>query len=276
MRTVLALPAVAALSLTLGLHQPPPTPPPSPPVALAAPADLITTQRGTIPIIISAPHGGTIRIPGSKDRTREGGVTVRDVNTADMALLVAQRITDKLGGKPYFVIAQFSRKDADANRSEDEAVENDAARAHYRAYHKALADAVKECRQKHGDALLIDLHGQVRRPEALVRGTRNGKTCTALTKREGLDALTGPDSVFGQLKAAGYPIVPDADNPEDAAGKETFFDGGYIVAHYGSDQDSGIDTIQIEVGSQRSNTLLKTSRDIGDAIAHCAQKFYAK
>lgn len=276
MRTALAVTAVALLALTLGLHQPPaPTATPAAqPADPISPTDLITIQRGTIPIIISAPHGGSIRVPNSKDRTAPGSVTVRDVNTADMALLVSQRITDKLGAKPYFVIAQFSRKDADANRAEDEAAENDAARVQYRAYHRALAAAVKECRDKYGHALLIDLHGQVRRPEALVRGTRNGKTVTALTRRAGAESLTGPDSVFGQLKAAGYPIIPDAEGPEENAAKETFFDGGYIVAHYGSDQEGGIDTIQIEVGSQRSNALLKVSRDIADAVAHCAQKYY--
>ncbi|MFT3686737.1 MAG: N-formylglutamate amidohydrolase [Phycisphaerales bacterium] len=279
----LALPAVALLAITLGLHQPSPTPPSSPaqPAASAepiAPADLVTFQRGTLPIIICAPHGGTIRVPGSTDRTAKGSVTVRDVNTAEIALLCAQRLTDKLGGKPYFVIAQFSRKDADANRAEDEGVENDAARAQYRAYHRALEAAVKECREKYGDALLIDIHGQVNRPDALVRGTRNGKTVTALVKRAGQSALTGPDSLFGQLKTKGYTVVPDLTTddaePDTATARETFFDGGYIVAHYGSDQPGGVDAIQIEIGADRSNNLVKVARDIADAAAHTLKKFY--
>ena len=279
MRTALAVTAVALLALTLGLHQPPASAPPTPPAEPITPTDLVTFQRGTLPIIISAPHGGSVRVPGSKDRTAKGAVTVRDVNTAEMALLAAQRITDRLGGKPYIVVAQFSRKDADANRTEAEGTENDAARGQHRAYHRALEAAVKECREKFGDALLIDLHGQVKRPDALVRGTRNAKAVTALTTRHGHEALTGPDSLFGQLKAKGYTIIPDADGPEEGAGKETFFDGGYIVAHYGSDPANtppGIDAIQIEVGSERSNSLLKVSRDIAEATAHTLKTYYLK
>ncbi|MBY0308283.1 MAG: N-formylglutamate amidohydrolase [Phycisphaerales bacterium] len=269
---------LALFTLTLGLHQPPqPLKPRS--AELADAADLITTQRGTLPIIISAPHGGSIRVPGSKDRAAKGAVTVRDVNTADIALLVAQRLTDKLGAKPYFVIAQFPRKDADPNRAEDEAVENDAARAQYRAYHRALQAAVSECRERFGDALLIDLHGQVKRPEALVRGTRNGKTVSALVKRAGLPALSGPDSLFGQLKAKGYAVIPDVGENADgnaAEGRETFFDGGFIVAHYGSDQPGGIDAVQVEIGADRSSNLVKVARDIADAATHTLKTFYLK
>ncbi|MBL0871383.1 MAG: N-formylglutamate amidohydrolase [Phycisphaerales bacterium] len=240
-------------------------------------SDLVSVQRGGVAIIISAPHGGLVRVKGSKER--EGGVKVRDVNTAEIALLTAQRITAELGAKPYFVIAQFSRKDADANRSEAEGVENDAARAQWRAYHAAMREFVDECRRVHGRAIVIDIHGQVRRPEAIVRGTRNGQTVKALVEKYGVAALAGPDSVFGRLKAMGYAVLPELNADEDAAedgaapGRETFFDGGYIVAHYGSQNADGVDAIQVEIGAQRSNSTLKMARDLGDAIAHFARAY---
>lgn len=240
-------------------------------------SDLVSVQRGSVAIIISAPHGGMVRVKGSKER--EGGVKVRDVNTAEIALLTAQRITAELGAKPYVVIAQFSRKDADANRSEAEGVENDAARAQWRAYHAAMREFVDECRRVHGRAIVIDIHGQVRRPEAIVRGTRNGQTVKALVEKYGVAALAGPDSVFGRLKAMGYAVIPELNADEDAAeegfapGRETFFDGGYIVAHYGSQNADGVDAIQVEIGAQRSNSTLKLARDLGDAIAHFARAY---
>lgn len=239
--------------------------------------DLVSVQRGSVAIIISAPHGGMVRVKGSKER--EGGVKVRDVNTAEIALLTAQRITAELGAKPYFVIAQFSRKDADANRSEAEGVENDAARAQWRAYHAAMREYVDECRRVHGRAIVIDIHGQSRRPEAIVRGTRNGQTVKALVEKHGVAAIAGPDSVFGRLKAMGYAVIPELNADEDAAeegispGRETFFDGGYIVAHYGSQNADGVDAIQVEIGAQRSNSTLKVARDLGDAIAHFARVY---
>lgn len=268
-------------------------PAPAPAVELVLPTDLVTVQRGTLPIIISAPHGGAVRVPGSKDRTR--GVVVRDVNTAELALLVAQRLTDRLGGKPYVVVAQFSRRDADANRppapESDEAYETPAAQAQYDAYHRALAACVAEVRARHGGVgLLIDLHGQARAPEAVVRGTRNGRAVSALIARAGMQAVTGPTSVMGALHARGHPVLPtlttpatpeeaaaggdiDADGKPDAQWlrREPFFDGGYITERYGSHRPDGIDAIQLEVGAQRSGDLLGFSRDLADAIATFAR-----
>lgn len=240
---------------------------PAAPAFCPAPDELVTVQRGSIPIIITAPHGGSVRVPGSADRTR--GVLVRDVNTAEIAQLVAQRLTARLGGKPYLVVAQFSRKDADANRAPDEAFENDAARRQYEAFHRYVRQCVDECRRDHPAAILIDLHGQVREPEAVVRGTRNGLTVSALVKRRGEAAVTGPRSIFGALKASGYRVIPDvdADEPEPNLGRETFFDGGFIVARYGSHNADGVDAVQIELGAMRSNRPWQTAADLADAIA---------
>ncbi|MCE2654373.1 MAG: N-formylglutamate amidohydrolase [Planctomycetaceae bacterium] len=251
------------------------TPAPSPLPELAAPDELLSAQRGTLPILIVAGHGGQVRIPGSSDRTAPGAVLVRDVNTAEMAALLAQRLTDRLGGKPYLVIAHFSRRDADANRAPDEAFENPASARHYHAFHRALRTAVDEIHARFGQGLLLDLHGQARVPDAVVRGTRNGRTVQALITRAGRDALTGPTSVFGALAAKGHRILPEADAPEQGIGRETFFDGGHIVATYGSHTPGGIDAIQVEVGGQRSRTLLTFSRDLAEATATFARAHLA-
>ena len=231
------------------------------------PSDLVCFQRGSIPIILSAPHGGRVRVPGSTERTT--GLTVRDENVAEIALLTAQRLTDVLGAKPYFVIAEFSRKDADANRTPDQAYENPAGQAAYEAYHRALRSCVDECRARFGAAILIDIHGQARVPEAIIRGTRNGRTVSRLLAAGGNDALIGPDSLFGRLKKAGYTIIPDGpgDDPAQPLGHESVFDGGFIVGHYGSDNPDGVDAIQVEIGEQRTHSMPRFSRDLADAIA---------
>lgn len=284
----LLIPAALALACPLTIAAPPEPAPaaqaasPAAPAELARPTDLITVQRGTLPIIISAPHGGQCRVPGSTDRTK--GVTVRDDMTSEVALLVAQRLTARLGAKPSFVIAQFSRKDADPNRdaTSGEAHENDAAKAQYDAYHRALRTLVDEAAKAPRGAILIDLHGQKREPDAIVRGTRDGKTVAKLLKLHGMDALTGPDSICGRLRAAGYTVLPT--EPDDKAKTdpadrhpldEAFFDGGYIVAHYGSDRPGGIDAIQLELGRMRSTETLKLSRTIADAIAAFYERYLA-
>lgn len=237
-----------------------------PPVS---PDDLVTWQQGSVGIVLSAPHGGGVRVAGSRDRV--SGETVKDLNTAEVALLTGQRLTELAGGKPYLVIAQFSRKDADANRTAKEGYENDAAKRHYEAYHRALRFAVDECRAKYGRAILIDIHGQAREPEAVVRGTRDGASLRRMIGRFGVESASGPSSVFGALKKMGYKIIPDP--AEGELGDETFFDGGFITEHYGSHNEDGIDTIQIEIGRQRVDATVKFSRDLATAVFGCYKAF---
>jgi N-formylglutamate amidohydrolase len=230
------------------------------------PADsLVMAQRGTIPIIISAPHGGVVRVPGSTERTK--GVKVLDTNTSQLAILIAQRITDRLGERPTYVIAQFSRKDVDCNRAaapsdDDEAFNNDAAKACYEAYHAALRMSVDECRERwKGRAILIDVHGQARMPEAIIRGTRNGASMEHLVKERGREVIIGEKSIFGRLAAKGYQVEPALDDS-----KESVFNGGYITEHYGSASPDGVNAIQLEFGRMRVESVEKAAKDVGDAV----------
>ena len=263
------------------------------------PGDLVSYQRGTLPIILSAPHGGGVRVPGSLERTAgvAGVVTVRDSNTDRLAWLVAQRLTERLGAKPFVVVAQFSRKDADANRAAGNAFENDAAKRHYDAYHRALRSAVDEVRAAFPAGILIDLHGQARFPEAVVRGTRNGATVKRLLTRHGPEAVVGPKSLMGLLARKGHTVMPTPDDgmvpravpdePQDAAagdagradfnpalGFERYFNGGFIVANYGSQHDDGLDAIQLEIGEQRKpEQIWVFARELADAIADFAKEY---
>jgi len=268
---------LSSLVIILGVPAAQRTAPPQPLPELVRPDDLIMAQRGDLPIIISAPHGGVARIAGSKDR--EKGVQVLDTNTAQLAALVAQRITAKLGRRPYYVIAEFSRKDVDANRpaapaADDEAFNNPAAQRQYEAYHAALETSVAECRRRWpAGAILIDIHGQAKVPGAIVRGTRNGASMAQLAGLHGQSVIVGPKSIFGVLAAKGYTVVPTLDDPAVSTDdeKETFFNGGYITERYGSLNALGINAIQLEFGRMRTESLEKTARDTGDAVA----EFYA-
>src|SRR5688572_19268645 len=79
---------------------------------------LITIQSGEIPIILSAPHGGMRRIDGVIARKGDGAkqfVTVTDTNSHRLTAALAKSLERKWG-KPYVVIALFSRQYLDANR----------------------------------------------------------------------------------------------------------------------------------------------------------------
>lgn len=212
-------------------------------------ADLLVHRQGTVPIILSAPHGGRLPVPEVPVRMGLGidkFVVVRDDGTAELTEKLAAILEKKLG-KPYVVIARFERKYIDANRPASGAFESDKAKPLYDAYHDALQKACKEVKKDWGRGLLIDVHGQAADATAIYRGTQNLRTVKALKERFGKPAISGPNSVLGHLAGQGVKVVPGIDS-DDAEDKR--FNGGHIVQTYGSHDGYAIDAIQLELGSQ--------------------------
>jgi N-formylglutamate amidohydrolase len=239
------------------------------------PAALVTTQKGAVPVIISAPHGGRKAIPGVPERKGESVnkfVKVRDENTAEIADKLLVELEKSLGGKPFAVVARFERKYLDVNRPASGAYEDPKAKPYYDHYHKALEDACRAVKDKWGHGLLIDVHGQVGRPDDICRGTGNLKTVTLLRERFGPAAVTGPKSVLGQLEKHGYTIFPKCDSTEK---EDSRYGGGYIVQTYGSHQAFAIDAIQTELGSKyrKKDVLDKTAKDMAAAIGVFAKEY---
>jgi N-formylglutamate amidohydrolase len=234
-------------------------------------ADLVLIQEGTLPVIVSAPHGGRLPIPGVPERAGfdvPEFATVRDAGTDLLAERLAAELGKTLGGRPWLVVARFDRKYLDANRPPGRAYEDERAGPVYDAYHAALAAACKAVKEEHGAGLLLDIHGQGTYPRAVVRGTRDGKTVTLLRDRHGWAAVAGRNSVLGRLERAGYEVIPPADAGADAR-EDRLYAGGYTVATYGSHTGYGIDAVQLEFGTRlRSPAAVPTTAaDLADAVA---------
>ncbi len=232
--------------------------------------DLVIARKGDLPILLTAPHGGTLGVLGVTKRS--SGKVTRDAGTLEVALGLVDRITKELGAAPYLVAARFKREHIDANRSEAEALEDPAARPAYREYHRRVREFVDEIRTRFPNrGLLIDLHGQGSDENAIFRGTQNGKTLFRLLQAQGQDAVTGPDSVLGYLEDKGYRIIP----PRSAGfsqreAKE--YNGGYTVMMYGSNQVNGIDALQVEMGlSLRQNRAF--TDDLAQAISRFSRRY---
>jgi N-formylglutamate amidohydrolase len=233
--------------------------------------DFVRVQKGTLPIIVSAPHGGRTKVPDVPERKGEGVkqfVTVLDGNTAELAEALASEVEKQLGGKVWLVVARFERKYIDANRPRDAAYESEKAKPYYDAYHGPLEAACKAVKEKHGRGLLLDIHGQAPLPDTVCRGTQNGKSVALLKDRFGWAAVNGKNSVLGRLEAAGYKVMPPADAPADAK-EDPRFSGGYIVGTYGSHTGYGIDAIQLELGGdlRAKAKFPKTAEDLAAAVA---------
>ena len=214
--------------------------------ALAADTNsLVLARAGNLPILLTAPHGGLEGIPGVPVRSR--GTTVTDAYTIELAEAVSRHLAKALGAEPYLVAARFSRKYADANRAEEDAFDSPQAKPVYDAYHARIREFIGEISEKFPQgAVLLDIHGQAEDPGVVHRGTRNGATVAALLRRQGPDALGGPQSILGVVQARGYHVFPPTamgDPREDRR-----YNGGYTVHRYGSRNPDGVDAIQLEVG----------------------------
>ncbi len=236
------------------------------------PEDFVTVQKGTLPIIVSAPHGGRKIVPEVPERLGVGianFTTVFDANTAELAEKLVANLEKQLKGKPWLVIARFERKYIDANRSREQSYESEKAKPYYDAYHGPLEAACKAVKEKFGRGILLDIHGQGEFLDTICRGTQNGKTVTVLKERFGWAAVTGKRSILGHMQRSGYKVRPSCDADEKTK-EEPAFNGGYIVSNYGSHTGYAIDAIQLEFGTflreKEKDKYAKTAEDLTDAV----------
>jgi N-formylglutamate amidohydrolase len=222
---------------------------------------LVEVASGTLPLVISAPHGGSQSVPDVPLRQGKGiaqFTTVRDTNTDLLAKAIAEQLSKATQKQPFLVIAKFDRRFIDTNRKPSQAYEVEAAKATYDLYHLSLSRSI-ESAAKLGPVWLIDVHGQGVDPKVIFTGTQNRKTLTepAAAWKDG--------GIFTSLQASGLTLSPDsADGAEDKR-----FGGGYIVQTYGAMKNERCSAIQLEFGSSFRNSeraRLETARKVVDAL----------
>jgi N-formylglutamate amidohydrolase len=239
------------------------------------PMQYLTVKKGGVPILVSAPHGGRVALPGVPVRKGEGVakfVVVNDSNTDELALKLAAEIKKQVGAEPYLVMARFERKFVDANRPAEGAYESLRAKPIYDAYHKGLQEACREIQKNWGRGLLLDLHGQAAEANTIFRGTGDLKSLDQLKTRYGLKAINGPNSVLGSLEKKGYKVFPASTSEEKENPK---FNGGFITRTYGSEGNTGLDALQLELGGNHRSkkNLDQTAQDLAAAVKMFAKEF---
>lgn len=239
--------------------------------------NLVTVATGELPIVLSAPHGGRRAIPNVPER--QGGDDVRrfvdraDDGTDRLADALAEAIEERVGKRPYVVVARFHRKYVDANRPARDAYETPAAKPVYDAYHRALDRARADVIERWGRGVLIDLHGQAAEPRAIFRGTQNGETTKHLVNRFGRESLIGRSSVLGQLARQGVAVIPAVGTPDR---EHPAYDGGHIVQTYGSSNSGTLDAIQLELGRELrvpQRARVETADKLAIAITAFAKEY---
>ena len=246
----------------------------APLMAQGVPDDLVLIQKGELPIILTAPHGGRHAVPEVAVRNIEGKPQPQyniggDTNTDVLVQEMAREIKRLTGKDVYVVMARFQRRFIDANRAPKIAFEDTHAAPYYDRYHQTIRQFVDDVRASYPAGLLIDVHGQHKFPDHLVRGTLNGRAVSKLIKRAGVEAVIGPKGLYGQLEANGFDIFPANDVPPVGTNEDAGFNGGYTLGQYGSHRANGIDAVLFEFGvkHRRKGEVEASAKRAARAIA---------
>ena len=247
----------------------------------------IEYDPGDLPIVLSVPHGGTLRPEEIPDRLHE--LTDNDWAILAFAQQVGAEIERITGRPPHLIVNHLDRVKLDPNRSEAEATAgNPWSEQAWREYHAFIDQAEKSAVQECGRGHYFDLHSngqegfliqlgfgltlaQLDQPDkALDRPSVAAYASLrrlATTPGISLSRLVRGDLGLGALlKTAGYRVIPSATEPLPTT--DPYFNGGYSIRAHGSQSEGGIDATQVEVSYDllRDNFRARLAHALAQAI----------
>ncbi|NNK64052.1 MAG: hypothetical protein HKO98_12700 [Gemmatimonadetes bacterium] len=252
----------------------------------------IEYRAGTLPIVVSAPHGGTLLPDEIPDRT--AGVTVRDRNTELLAEAVAAALEARLGGRPHLVVSYLHRRKLDPNREIGEAAGGDPRAEHaWWEFQNLIEHAQARVVESHGTGLYLDLHGHGHPIARIEWGYLLDGDALALSD-EILDQapwptrvsirrlvadngaalselLRGPDALGSLLEDEGFPGTPSDVQP--GPGGAPFFSGGYNTRRHGSADGGPLSGVQIEAPFPGVRETAATREAFAAALAKAVDRY---
>ncbi|MEK9500524.1 hypothetical protein [Gaopeijia maritima] len=228
--------------------------------------DYVEYRAGTLPLVLSAPHGGTMEPAEIPDRS--WGTTVRDIYTDELAYAIADALEARTGERPHLIVSHLHRRKLDPNREIVEAAQdNPRAQQTWREFQALIEHASDRVEEEFGEGYYIDLHGHGHEIQRIELGYLLGATTLGLSD-QALDAggyadntsvpalvassgaalsvlLRGPDALGTLLEDRGLPTTPSAQQP--GPGDNPFFSGGYNTRRHGSFDGGPISGVQIEL-----------------------------
>ncbi len=252
---------------------------------------------GDLPLIFSAPHGGSLTPSVLSNRTCTGVsdcATVTDSNTEEAAQAIQLVFRNYYGHYPHVIICRLDRIKIDCNRNLVEGTEVSAgvpdhlAEDPWNDFNNFIGAATNSVITRTGRGFYIDLHGQGHTIQRLELGYL--LSATQLTNSDAtLDSTTyinqssirtlghnvavpfsqllrGSNSFGGLMYTKGYPAVPSPLMPDPGAGNP-YFDGGYNTAIHGSDSGGPIDGLQIEANYNGVRDTAQNRTNYAIAIA---------
>jgi hypothetical protein len=228
-------------------------------------SNYIEYLAGDMPVILAAPHGGTLKPAELPDRTY--GVINIDANTQSLTRDISDAFIARFGGRPHVIICRLHREKIDCNRAIVEGAQgNPLTEQAWTEFQDFIEAAKTTVSNQWGRGLFLDIHGHGHVLQRLELGyllsastlnlsdtTLNSNGAAGNSSIEHLDVLSpatfaqllrGTNSLGGLLAALGFPSVPSPTFP--TPGTNDYFNGGYNTAQHGSRTAGTVSAIQIE------------------------------
>ena len=216
--------------------------------------DYVEYKIGTIPLIISVPHGGKLECPSIPKRV--SGVLGIDKGTIELtrdileALETITKGRTRISHSPSHIISHVRRNKIDMNRSMEKAYVpmSNLAMNIYRFYHDKIRESILENIKRFHYSLLIDVHGfeSHKRPQGfrdvdLILGTNNLQSLfsTPVQKKDWNKNIRG--KLVKKFLELNVPIAPGHQRR-----REYVLKGGFTTLAYGASKIPGSQVIQIE------------------------------
>jgi hypothetical protein len=248
---------------------------------------------GTLPLVISAPHGGDLTPDEIPDRT--WGTLVTDAHTVETILAVREAFLDETGHAPHVILSHLRRTKLDPNRDIDEAAqESPFAELAWTEFHGFIEIAEADVVGAFGSGLYLDLHGHGHDVPRLELGYLLGSNDLSRSDAELDDPsfaarssvralaqsvdlpfsalLRGDVSLGGFLGRQDVSSVPSPDDP--SPGSAPYFSGGYSTRRHGSSQAGRtVSGVQLELHRPGIRDTDENRRAFGLALARATEAF---
>ncbi len=226
----------------------------------------IEYQAGNLPIILSAPHGGSLQPAGIPDR--RNAVTLNDHLSQAFVWDLAAALFEQTGRYPHVVVNELHRAKLDPNRDLTAGAQGaPAAVRAWHEYHGFLERATAAIEASAGRGHYFDLHTHGRpdrwfelgyglspeelslddelldRPWLVARSTVRALVTGEQARLA--EVIRGETSLGGLLESRGYFALPSPARPH--ALHPDYFAGGYSIDRHGSRRGGTVDATQVEV-----------------------------
>lgn len=214
-------------------------------------------QVGTLPIVISVPHGGYLNPNSIPDRTCNNPVYATDAFTIELAEKISNSLFQLTGCYPHIIYNHLKRSKLDCNRNlSDGACGNSEAKIAWNEFHNFLDTAQLIANKNFNDnTIYVDLHGhgnsiqrielgyllyddELELADSILNTSKyiNYSTVKNLVYNNAANLshsqLLRGDLALGTLLGnKGYPSVPSRQIPFPGT-KTNYYSGGYNIAEH--------------------------------------------